>query len=62
MNPTEMPSAPTAVVLRLMVRNHPVCDVARMWLVLGRSFNLDAIICVPIEDSAQRDATAGEGR
>ncbi|HWN56516.1 MAG TPA: ACT domain-containing protein [Methylomirabilota bacterium] len=55
MNPTELSSAPSGVVLRLTVRNHPGVMSHVCGLFSRRSFNLDAIICVPIEDGARSE-------
>ena len=55
MNPTELPTAPSGVVLRLVVRNHPGVMSHVCGLFSRRSFNLDAIICVPVEDGARSE-------
>ena len=55
MNLTELPSAPSGVVLRLMVRNHPGVMSHVCGLFSRRSFNLEAIICVPVEDGGRSE-------
>lgn len=41
------------VVLRLVVRNHPGAMSHICGLFARRSFNLDGILCLPIEDGAR---------
>lgn len=48
----DKPSGPTRVVLELRVRNHPGTMSHVTGLFARRAFNLDAILCVPIEDGA----------
>jgi acetolactate synthase I/III small subunit len=42
-------------VLRLMVRNHPGVMSHICGLFARRSFNLDGIICIPIEDGTRSE-------
>jgi acetolactate synthase I/III small subunit len=49
--PTGDPPAPTAV-LELRVRNHPGTMSHITGLFARRGFNLEAIVCVPVDDGA----------
>ncbi|HEY6720479.1 MAG TPA: ACT domain-containing protein [Burkholderiales bacterium] len=55
MNRTELSSALSGVVLRLMVHNHPGVMSHVCGLFSRRSFTLDAIICLPVEDGARSE-------
>ena len=47
-----VPSAPPSTVLELRVRNHPGTMSHITGLFARRAFNLDAILCVPIDDGS----------
>jgi acetolactate synthase I/III small subunit len=45
-------SGPTTAVLELRVRNHPGTMSHITGLFARRGFNLEAIVCVPVDDGA----------
>jgi len=48
-------AARSGTVLRLMVRNHPGVMSHVCGLFARRSFNLDGILCVPVDDGARSE-------